>query len=92
VTIVICGRADITDGRLACDTVDVQLLVVVPCAGAFLLWDGLLALLEIINGLQGRRRVLADSERRLLVGSEAVMAQEHVAPLAVVRSIVTRTL
>jgi len=90
-TFVITRSAVKTDGLSTFQAVEVQALAVI-CACALLLGNGLFALLEIFNVLQGRRRVLADSERRLLVRFEAVMTQEQVAPLAVVRSIVTRTL
>jgi len=83
---MICGSADIIDGRVACQAIEVQLLVML-FALADLLGNGLFVLPELFNGLQSIRGMLAVAELGLLVGLEAVLAQEYVAPLAVVSSV-----
>jgi len=53
VAFVIFEGAVKTDGRKACQAVEVQALVLVLCACAFLLRNGLFALFELFDGLQG---------------------------------------
>jgi len=80
VTFVIVHSAVKANGRFTCQAVEVQALALVLCASAFLLGNGLLALIELFDGLQ--YVMLAELFSAVVLG--ALPAQEQAALLAVV--------